>query len=300
MKIFFMHLLILSSIFLCLYTIGDAEGNADYAGTEVCKGCHQEYYDSYIRSVHAKKEVSGSPANHYGCESCHGAGSEHAGTGAATGIFTFGKKNMATDRSARCLACHDESPGIVFWDSGKHRSSDISCDNCHSIHRGTNTVLKSEDPEVCFNCHRDIKLQSNKQSHHPVREGRMKCRDCHNPHGGFGAKMINADSVNELCFKCHAEKRGPFRFEHSPVAESCLNCHEVHGSNHRSLLVRKTPQLCQSCHESIGHPGQPYTSFEGFRGGSPDSRMISRACLNCHTNVHGSNGPSGQGLKFFR
>ena len=69
-------------------------------------------------------------------------------------------------------------------------------------------------------------------SHHPVREGKMGCASCHNPHDGNRPKMIKADSVNELCYTCHAEKRGPFLFEHAPVREDCVSCHEPHGTNH--------------------------------------------------------------------
>ena len=49
--------------------------------------------------------------------------------------------------------------------------------------------------------------------------------------------MIKADSVNDLCYKCHAEKRGPYAFEHPPFPENCLNCHEIHGSNLSEFLI---------------------------------------------------------------
>ena len=68
--------------------------------------------------------------------------------------------------------------------------------------------------------------------------------------------MIKADSVNELCYKCHTEKRGPFLFEHAPVREDCVSCHEPHGSNHKRLLVQKLPNLCWNCHlTGSGHFG---------------------------------------------
>ena len=65
----------------------------------------------------------------------------------------------------------------------------------------------------------------------------MSCSSCHNPHDGNRPKMIGADSVNELCYKCHTEKRGPFLFEHAAVREDCVSCHDPHGSNHKRLLV---------------------------------------------------------------
>jgi DmsE family decaheme c-type cytochrome len=112
--------------------------------------------------------------------------------------------------------------------------------------------------------------------------------------------MLRADTVNELCYKCHAEKRGPFRFEHPPVEANCLNCHAVHGSNHNSLLVRKTPQLCQSCHEATFHPSTAYTDADSFGGPAASNKLIARACMNCHTNIHGSNGPDSRGQRFIR
>jgi predicted CXXCH cytochrome family protein len=71
-----------------------------------------------------------------------------------------------------------------------------------------------------------------------------------------------------------------------------LNCHEIHGSNHSKLLVRKVPFLCQSCHNSTGtgHPDRPYTNLHSFGGPATTNRnkFYGRSCLNCHGNIHGS------------
>ena len=167
----------------------------------------------------------------------------------------------------------------------------VTCDNCHSIHAGADKSSKVKDPDVCYSCHKNIRAQGNKQSHHPLREGRIKCGSCHNVHGSFGPKMVRADSVNDLCYKCHAEKRGPYAFEHPPVQENCLNCHEIHGSNHTKLLIRKIPFVCQSCHTATGHPSRPYTNFHSFGGPATaqKNKFYARSCLNCHGNIHGSN-----------
>ena len=98
----------------------------------------------------------------------------------------------------------------------------------------------------------------------PLPEGKMSCVDCHNPHGSATRSLLNADSVNDVCYTCHAEKRGPFLWEHAPVRESCVNCHQPHGSNHDKLLVGARPYLCQQCHNlSVGHSGTFYR--EGSR-----------------------------------
>jgi DmsE family decaheme c-type cytochrome len=273
----------------------DVKGNAGYVGTDTCKGCHEDYYKGFIKSVHGKKAVSGNPINREGCESCHGPGVQHVekGGGKGVGLLVFGRKGDARSKDSKCLTCHEVSKDMPFWDLSKHKTMDVSCVDCHSIHSAgaKKGMLKAAEPDLCFTCHKRIRAQTNKQSHHPVREGKVKCSDCHNPMGTSNIKgMIKADSVNDLCYKCHAEKRGPFAFEHPPVQENCLSCHEIHGSNHSRLLVRKVPLLCQNCHSMSGHKSRPYTNLHSFEGPATARKnmFFARSCLNCHGNIHGS------------
>jgi DmsE family decaheme c-type cytochrome len=112
--------------------------------------------------------------------------------------------------------------------------------------------------------------------------------------------MVKANSFNELCYQCHAEKRGPYMWQHPPVEENCLSCHTAHGSNHAKLLQSRAPRLCQACHDWTGHSGTIYTRFETFQGPTPSNKMFARACLNCHSDIHGSNNPSKRGKTFVR
>ena len=296
--------------------------DAEYVGSETCKGCHEDYYKSFLKSVHGKKAIPGSPMNREGCESCHGPGGQHAekGGGKGLGILAFGRKLDPRERSAKCLTCHEETKTLAFWNMNRHKAAGNSCDSCHSVHKGVEKLLAAKEPDLCFNCHRNIRAQTNKQSRHPVNEKfvshqKLTCSSCHDTMGSFVAepvdsfstrigtrtgKMLRADSVNELCYRCHAEKRGPFMWEHPPVQENCLVCHESHGSNHSKLLSRKVPLLCQGCHIE-GHPGSPYTAHHSFSGtASGRNRFFARSCLNCHTNIHGSNGPGSRGKAFAR
>ncbi len=272
-----------------------------YIGAETCKECHEKQFKTYSNSIHSKKSVKG-PASENACETCHGPGALHVekGGGRGVNIFAFNKDVPAKDKSARCLACHEETHQLTNWNLSKHSSEDISCTDCHDPHNMQVKFLKEKLPTLCFNCHKDIRSQVNRQSHHPIREGLITCTDCHDPHGTFGDNQIKADSVNELCYKCHAEKRGPFMFEHPPVEENCLNCHTPHGSNHNKLLVENPPQLCQNCHDASRHPGTPYTALSGFNGSAPKSQFYARGCLNCHSNIHGSNASSSYGGDFTR
>lgn len=300
MKKIFTFLVLLSVLIAMVWITAprDVSGAETRGNTETCKACHQDRYISYSKSIHANKAILKSPTNAQGCESCHGSGTAHIqkGGGKETGMLAFSKgKVEAATKSAKCLACHADSRSLSFWDMSKHKAAGISCDSCHTVHSGKKMNLKAAQPDLCISCHRDVRSQILKQSHHPLREGKMKCTDCHDQHGGFGPKMIKAGSMNDLCFKCHAEKRGPFLKEHPPVAENCGTCHTVHGSNHGKLLITRAPQLCQSCHDASGHPGNIYTSQNTFQGNAPTNRMFARSCLNCHSEVHGSNGPSTRG-----
>ncbi|HSF43306.1 MAG TPA: cytochrome c3 family protein, partial [Thermoanaerobaculia bacterium] len=149
--------------------------------------------------------------------------------------------------------------------------------------------------EACLTCHKDVRAEMWKNSHHPIREGEMSCSDCHNPHGAQTAKLIKAASVNEQCYTCHTEKRGPFLWEHAPVRENCLTCHTPHGSNHIKLQKTSVPYLCQQCHSNTRHPG---TLYDGFRAptlenpATGSNRLFNRACADCHNLIHGSNHPS--------
>ena len=134
-------------------------------------------------------------------------------------------------------------------------------------------------------------------SHHPIREGKVVCSNCHNPHGSFGPSLLAKATVNETCYQCHAEKRGPFLWEHAPVREDCLNCHTPHGATNPRLLKVRAPWLCQTCHLAQFHPSTLYQGVDIPPFGA-DQHLLAKGCLNCHAVIHGSNHPSG--IRFLR
>jgi DmsE family decaheme c-type cytochrome len=150
--------------------------------------------------------------------------------------------------------------------------------------------------EVCTTCHQAQRTALFKPSHHPLREGKMSCTACHSPHGSTAPAQLVKNTTTETCTGCHAEYRGPFLWEHQPVAEDCSNCHDAHGSAQPALLKLRTPFLCQTCHEGQGHPSV-VNSPQGLAGGSaPSAFLLVGGCVNCHSQVHGSNHPSGRAL----
>jgi len=271
-------------------------GDASYIGTAACLECHEELAASFDKSLHGKAWAATGDYQESGCEACHGPGSQHADNPSKETIITFGKDSLQTAKaqSDQCFKCHSASQEVALWSTGKHAKREVACGSCHSIHAGYSPKAKS--PEVCYDCHLDVKLDANKQSHHPIREGRVSCNDCHNPHGTLANAELRNDSLNQLCYQCHADKRGPFMWEHPPVEENCANCHVPHGSRHKKLLTQKVPNLCQSCHASVFHSG---TGQESGFGGTANSTFVARACTNCHQNVHGSWAPNRPGSRFF-
>lgn len=288
-------------------------------GPEVCKNCHVAQFESYQASKHGQKGNLGGPANAGGCSSCHGDGAAHVKAGGGKGvggIINPGPRSKALSADAKskiCLSCHESERQLTFWDSGKHKKNDVTCTNCHNPHSESPSHLRQDNPsispyvttsrqlqhETCVTCHKDIRAQIMKPTHHPIIEGKIKCSDCHNPHGALSDKMINSESINGLCTTCHAEKRGPYIREHPPVEENCLNCHTPHGSSHFKLLTQRPPMLCQNCHDWTRHPGTPYGAQRGF-GPTPAVQFVERGCVNCHNQIHGSNAPSGRGEFFVR
>jgi DmsE family decaheme c-type cytochrome len=125
----------------------------------------------------------------------------------------------------------------------------------------------------------------------------MACSDCHNAHGSATAAMLNKPTVNQTCYSCHAEKRGPMLWEHAPVAEDCTLCHSAHGAVRAALLNKSPPLLCQQCHTVAGHPSVARTGA-ALPGGSAGGQifLLAGSCTNCHSQVHGSNHPSGAKL----
>lgn len=70
----------------------------------------------------------------------------------------------------------------------------------------------------------------------------------------------------------------------------------MHGSIHAALLNRQGPQLCQQCHQDIRTQGRRHVRrFLDFD--DPDTArdrfIVGMNCMNCHSQVHGSNHPSG-------
>jgi DmsE family decaheme c-type cytochrome len=321
-QLIFRKRLALAALSLCFVTGGtalaaddDAEATeAEYAkSSKMCLACHGEGRAQAAHEILlTRMAVTADPAapmadGNHGCESCHGPSKAHTkrakdGTRPSPAI-TFKQNEPAELKNGSCLTCHDNGSRF-HWMGSMHDIQETACVDCHDLHVENDPVLALESqPEVCYSCHAEQRAQFMRQSRHPVQAasqatshiGLMTCTDCHKPHGSAGEASLVQNTINETCYECHAEKRGPFVFEHQPVREDCSTCHQPHGSNYEPLLNGRAPWLCQQCHDAWNHPSTAY-SGTGIPPEGAAPQVLANQCLNCHNQVHGSNHPSGPGF----
>jgi DmsE family decaheme c-type cytochrome len=284
-------------------------------GADTCIKCHDEDSEypvlDIFKTKHAVKADARTPFAGLQCEACHGPGvsgklfieqAERTGSHVAKvrpgeerpEIINFGARSdePVSVQNGMCLQCH-EGGERIDWHGSAHQTGEVSCASCHTIHTAHDPVLdKVTQPDVCFQCHLKERAEFFKPSVHPVRFGQLGCSDCHASHGSGTSRLLVRPTLNETCYTCHAEKRGPFLWEHAPVPEDCSLCHRAHGSIHPALLRKRPPLLCQQCHSQLGHPSVARTTA-GLPNGNPSGFLLAGSCLNCHSQVHGSNHPSG-------
>ena len=279
-------------------------------GERTCLTCHggNPKVTAILQSPMALKGDKHTPFGQSGCESCHGASADHASGKAPKPAIVFAGPNASpvSVRNEVCMNCHQG--GLrMNWEGSTHENNNKACTDCHTSHAAKDPVLaKTTQTEVCFTCHSRQRTEALKYSHHPMREGKVVCSDCHNPHGAAGdTKMLKEFTINQTCYNCHADKRGPLLWEHQPVRDNCLNCHTPHGSNEPRLMKERANFLCAACHSGTGNShGGAFGGSSAVTGGNPAPFGFqpylsgSRTCMNCHSAIHGSNSPNGS--FFFR
>ncbi len=266
---------------------------------ETCAGCHEDEASSFQRGPHSVLDRDGLAAFHgavSGCTACHGDPTAHLDSGGEAGnIFAFGEGELANVKSAQCLTCHGDSHPGYF--ASRHAAAGLDCSSCHSMHSNDGVSRSLLKPTAdgtgfpalgahsgalggasasCAECHTDVLAEFEFNERHRLQEGILDCSSCHDPHAS-SARWRLAGFKQQQCVDCHADKSGPFVFEHgAQKVEGCVACHQPHGSPNRHMLTfQSTAELCYSCHAGV--PGF-HTRFTADSG-----------CTNCHSTIHGSN-----------
>lgn len=288
------HLLLSIGVCLLLMSTGaTTTANAE----EPCAACHDEAIETFEASAHGAYFGDGSQQAN-GCKSCHGDGAQHMESGGEAQEIINPARTDDPEGEKLCLSCHS---GHSFddWAFTGHSAAGVTCTNCHLVHAENGN--RKSSPELCYDCHSEVRAASYMPSHHPIAEGKITCQDCHGLHGQKSVFALDDDG-RELCFGCHADKEGPFMFEHAPVNEDCSICHTAHGSVADNLLKQAEPALCLSC-----HPMHFHATVEGIEGAFTPPQATDRSgvstfdawkpamlakCTQCHAAIHGTDMPS--------
>ncbi len=210
-----------------------------------CSDCHEQA-EPFKRNPHARGSAKGEAVANAICESCHGDGSAHMEAGGDTTRIV---KPAGLAGSQTCLSCHDVSTHAKSRRQGVHANSEtVHCLTCHSVHHAeplAPRLLRAKEVEVCNSCHAShVAGFRNKPYAHRIGRGGMECSSCHEPHMKLSHEPVRRTRAGEIaCAACHGEKTGPFVFPHGAnealePGRECMNCHEVHGSNHPKQLRR--------------------------------------------------------------
>lgn len=156
-----------------------------FAGTAVCKECHEEEYDKKVTGFH--KGLA--------CETCHGPSAGHSDD--PTSVKPFAPR----DRKF-CPVCHAYDPsrptGFPQINPTLHNPLK-ACISCHNPH----DPVPPEVPHDCSACHAQIARMKAVSSH-----ALLPCQTCHNapekhriaPRSALPTKP----ETREFCGQCHA------------------------------------------------------------------------------------------------
>lgn len=262
--------------------------SAEAQPTASCSDCHEQA-GAFINNPHARGKMDQGQVPNAVCESCHGSGTAHMDAGGDT---TMIKGLKGAEGADACLTCHARPDGKTTHRGSAHaNTAEVNCKSCHVIHSTGGTpykLLVKPATELCGTCHLGAAASfRDKPYSHRLGRGGMECSTCHDPHARAGKANIRETRSGEvICLSCHADKRGPFAYEHGArVQGDCTSCHEAHGSNYPKQLKRSNVlQLCSECHSPTGktYGSQPpsfhNTGFARYQN-----------CTSCHTAIHGSN-----------
>jgi len=234
---------------------------------ETCSECHD---DVPLQAPH-------SLIGENSCTVCHGDAEKHLEEPDKGTIFSFGESAIPAEKSKACLTCHTKNSARFM--AGPHGKASLDCLSCHIVHseKSYPNSLKMTSHKSCAICHEDIYAQFNLNERHRLQEGVMSCSTCHDPHEP-GMKERLGGFKHESCFRCHADKGGPFLYEHEASRiEGCTVCHEVHGSPNKHMLIyQSVSDLCFSCHTVAPSWHARFDS-------------LTTNCTVCHSTIHGSN-----------
>lgn len=249
---------------------------------ETCLECHEDVAHALTGTAHA---LAG---NKVSCLSCHAGAATEAHVEDPDQKPVNPGRLSADSLTTVCTTCHANAHTLNLFERDPHRDAGLACAACHKVHDNTKlSLLKDDDPKLCFTCHAAQKADFAMPTHHPVLEGVVKCGDCHIS-VAQSSKQHVPSGPSDTCTKCHGVFQGPYPFEHAAAVDysteegGCLNCHAPHGAPNPRLLKQpyQAPDfaLCSQCHNVPLHQNNI----------NHGTQWAGMPCSDCHVDVHGS------------
>ncbi len=211
-----------------------------------------------------------------GCESCHGAGSEHANGGAKAKIeITF--------EAGNCASCHDEEP---YYPEYQQYENSLHAEAIWETGFATRGIANPSGLSDCMRCHSGkgfVLFTKGLASTTPVsptwaEHTHITCATCHDPHGnnnhaalrkapassdtlGTGFNYSSIGGNGQLCMNCHKARRNNVVYVPTNVSSTW----GPHYNTETDVFLGKNAYSFGSTYASTSH-----------------SSAITNSCVECH------------------
>jgi predicted CXXCH cytochrome family protein len=253
-----------------------------------CAGCHA----TGVSLTKAEPDAEASYTEYsVGCESCHGPGLAHATSPTKSNIVNPAKLEYARAMDI-CNQCHMagvSQPGnklAYAWNEKDNRPY-LAGETLSDYYHNGSTEMNSRY---------GMFLQGS--WHHYADSGhaqaKVRCFDCHNPHGGAGkAQLIASLDNNNLCLSCHGKK-------YSDISKI-----EEH-TRHAFAPARNGLSRCTSCHDATTSPLsghfleviKPQASLDDWK--KDPKRVRTNSCNGCHKEWSGDEAALQRGVEAYQ
>lgn len=125
---------------------------------EICKQCHAQEHEKYVKSIHAKKYFKGDK-NSPDCIKCH----DYHGTVKVTNNNQI-KLGICANCHVNEMTAYQES--IHYKAFSENKPNSPVCSNCHNAH-DVFSVSSINLDNYCMTCHKDVKTSHNKWLYNP-------------------------------------------------------------------------------------------------------------------------------------
>lgn len=242
--------------------------NSNRPTAPLCDGCHSVDFNINTRQPHEWN---------VGCESCHGAGSNHVASPKLFNILNPARQNFVQANDT-CIQCHSQGQpranpikGQYYdWAVGYHAGLKLSDFWKLEEHKlGETTFTHFPDGTAHKN-----RMQGNDFVQSLMYTRGVTCFSCHDPHGTENDAMLRKPA-NEICSSCHSpnNQNGP----HTASLEE--HTHHKPGSPGSQCVACHMPKILPEL------PGGPFVSTHTFKFVTPaqtDAMKIPNACNTCH------------------